>query len=51
MTPNFEDLSCTMVFGQIAPIPALDAAYIEPCLAQQCPTARQGANPCPKLSN
>jgi hypothetical protein len=51
MTPNFEDLSCTMVFGQIAPIPLLDPAYIQPCLAQQCPTARQGAAPCPKLSN
>lgn len=50
MTPNFEDLSCTMVFGQIAPIPALDSAYQQPCLAQQCPTATVGAVICPKLN-
>lgn len=51
MTPNFEDLSCTMVFGQVAPIPAMDEAYTQPCLELQCPTARQGTTPCPKLFN
>jgi Beta-carotene isomerase D27-like, C-terminal len=51
MTPNFEDLSCTMVFGQVAPVPAMDAAYTEPCLTLQCPTAKLGADPCPKLAN
>jgi Beta-carotene isomerase D27-like, C-terminal len=50
MTPNFEDLSCTMVFGQVAPIPAIDSAYQQPCLAQQCPTATVGAVVCPKLN-
>jgi hypothetical protein len=49
MTPNFEDLSCTMVFGQLAPIPAIDPAYQQPCLESQCPTAT-GAVVCPKLN-
>jgi Beta-carotene isomerase D27-like, C-terminal len=49
MTPNFEDLSCQMVFGQLPPDPALDDAYKQPCLAQQCPTARLSVSPCPQL--
>jgi Beta-carotene isomerase D27-like, C-terminal len=49
MTPNFEDLSCTMVFGQLAPISAVDPAHQQPCLAQQCPTATVAAVICPKL--
>jgi Beta-carotene isomerase D27-like, C-terminal len=50
MTPNFEDLSCKMVFGQIPTPPETDAAYHQPCLQQQCPTARLTAAPCPKLN-
>lgn len=49
MTPNFEDLSCEMIFGQIAPTPATDPAYNQPCLDGQCPTARLTAATCPKL--
>lgn len=49
MTPNFEDLSCQMIFGQIAPTPATDPAYNQPCLDGQCPTARLTTAPCPKL--
>ena len=49
MTPNFEDLSCQMIFGQIAPTPATDPAYNQPCLDGQCPTARLTIAPCPKL--
>jgi len=49
MTPNFEDLSCEMIFGQIAPTPATDPAYNQPCLDGQCPTARLTTAPCPKL--
>jgi Beta-carotene isomerase D27-like, C-terminal len=48
MTPNFEDLSCKMIFGQIPPQPAADPAYNQPCLGQQAPT-RQIATACPKL--
>jgi hypothetical protein len=50
MTPNFEDLSCRMVFGQLAPIPAIDPAYQHSCLESQCPTATVGAIVCPKLN-
>ncbi|MCY7337704.1 MAG: DUF4033 domain-containing protein, partial [Chamaesiphon sp.] len=49
MTPNFEDLSCEMIFGQIAPTPTTDPAYNQPCLDGQCPTARLTTAPCPKL--
>jgi hypothetical protein len=50
MTPNFEDLSCKMVFGQIPPAPESDPAYQQACLQQQCPTAKRIANICPKLN-
>jgi hypothetical protein len=50
MTPNFEDLSCKMVFGQLPTDPALDAAYHQPCLQLQCPTAGQKPVACPKLT-
>jgi hypothetical protein len=35
MKPNFEDLSCQMIFGQIPPLPAVDDAYQQPCLEQK----------------
>ncbi|MFM7886014.1 MAG: DUF4033 domain-containing protein [Pseudanabaena sp.] len=50
MTPNFEDLSCKMVFGQSPPDPALDPAYEQSCLEYQCPTAGLAEQACPKLS-
>jgi Beta-carotene isomerase D27-like, C-terminal len=50
MTPNFEDFSCKMIFGQRASATETDEAYQQPCLQQQCPTARLTATPCPKLS-
>jgi Beta-carotene isomerase D27-like, C-terminal len=46
MTPNFEDLSCKMIFGQTPPTPEMDDAYTQPCLEQQ--GARRAAA-CPKL--
>jgi hypothetical protein len=49
MTPNFEDLSCEMVFGQVPPPLETEAAYHQPCLAHQCSTARETAKPCPKV--
>jgi hypothetical protein len=49
MTPNFDDFSCEMVFGQ-APKPLEeDEAYNQPCLQDECPTARPQANYCPQL--
>jgi hypothetical protein len=50
MTPNFKDLSCKMIFGQIPPTPETDPAYTQPCLQHQCPTARLSSTPCPKLN-
>ena len=46
MKPNFEDLSCQMIFGQIPPLPEVDDAYQQPCLEQRG-SARSAA--CPKL--
>ncbi len=50
LTPNFEDLSCKMVFGQIPPTPATDAAYNQPCLELHGSTARLKTAACPKLN-
>jgi hypothetical protein len=49
MTPNFEDLSCEMVFGQVPPPLETEAVYQQPCLAQDCPTAALNRVPCPKV--
>jgi Beta-carotene isomerase D27-like, C-terminal len=48
MTPNFEDLSCEMVFGQLPPPLETEAAYHQPCLIGQCITAA-AAPACPKV--
>jgi hypothetical protein len=44
LTPNFEDLSCKMTFGQVPPAPEVDDAYHQPCLGQRSTAA------CPKLN-
>lgn len=49
MTPNFEDLSCEMVFGQIPPPLVEEKAYIQPCLVEQCSLAKPEAKSCPKV--
>lgn len=46
MKPNFEDLSCQMIFGQIPPSPEIDDAYTQPCLEQK---GSSRAAACPKL--
>lgn len=51
MTPDFEDMSCTMVFGQQAPTPTEDPAFSEPCLIGQCDIASAKAAACPKASD
>jgi Beta-carotene isomerase D27-like, C-terminal len=48
MTPNFEDLSCEMVFGQLPPPLQEEAAYQQPCLVHQC-GVMQSLEPCPKV--
>ncbi|MEO0373352.1 MAG: DUF4033 domain-containing protein [Cyanobacteria bacterium P01_A01_bin.17] len=49
LTPNFEDLSCEMVFGQPAPPLQEEAIYHQPCLATQCSVAQPKAPACPKV--
>lgn len=34
MKPNFEDLSCEMIFGQLPPPIEKDEAYLQPCFAK-----------------
>lgn len=47
LTPNFEDLSCDMVFGQPPPPLVSEAVYQQPCLTQRCSTAASSRRPCP----
>lgn len=54
MNPNFEDLSCDMIFGQAPPPIKADPAYNQPCFAVQCSIAAGKldaaiAPPCPKV--
>ena len=48
MQPNFEDMSCRMIFGQHPPPLEQDEAARQPCLAA-CATAVPGAVRCHKL--
>jgi hypothetical protein len=45
LTPNFEDLSCEMVFGQVPPALETEAAYQQPCLMP----GADAKVPCPKV--
>lgn len=49
MTPNFDDLSCKMVFGQVPPEPAEDEAFTHTCLTA-CEAKSTTAHICPKLA-
>jgi Beta-carotene isomerase D27-like, C-terminal len=49
MVPNFEDLSCEMIFGQAPPPLETEDAYHQPCLLTQCETASPRAVACPKV--
>ncbi|KAG2451712.1 hypothetical protein HYH02_003492 [Chlamydomonas schloesseri] len=54
MNPNFEDLSCDMIFGQMPPPTHLDPVYTQPCFATQCALVGKGEGaaappPCPKV--
>ncbi len=48
MTPDFGDLSCTMVFGEMPPLPEADDALTEPCLLE-CDAGKVSDSACPKL--
>ncbi|MEO0870191.1 MAG: DUF4033 domain-containing protein, partial [Cyanobacteria bacterium J06642_11] len=47
MTPNFEDFSCDMIFGQLPPPLETEEAYTQPCL-QEC-VVTSTASACPKV--
>jgi hypothetical protein len=47
MTPNFEDFSCEMIFGQVAPALSTEDCYQQPCL-KECATTTQ-IPACPKV--
>lgn len=50
MTPNFEDMSCDMVYGQPPPPPEEDPAFKQPCYAALCSMAQPDSESCPKVS-
>uniref|UniRef100_A0A383VCL9 Beta-carotene isomerase D27-like C-terminal domain-containing protein n=1 Tax=Tetradesmus obliquus TaxID=3088 RepID=A0A383VCL9_TETOB len=47
MNPNFEDLSCEMVFGQVPPLLEQDPVYTQSCFVPHCSLADR-IEPCPK---
>lgn len=47
MNPNFEDLSCEMVFGQVPPPLEQDPVYTQSCFVPHCSLAGR-IEPCPK---
>lgn len=50
MKPNFEDLSCEMIFGQKPPPFEEDEVYNQPCFVNHCAIARQPEKmPCHRL--
>ncbi|MEW5316241.1 MAG: hypothetical protein WDW38_007622 [Sanguina aurantia] len=52
MNPNFETLSCDMIFGQ-TPVPlSQDAVYTQPCFPVHCSVASaEASRPCPKMDS
>lgn len=49
MNPNFEDMSCEMIYGQVPPPLEEDAASKQPCFTELCSMANPNASICPKL--
>ena len=49
MTPNFEDFSCEMVFGQYPPDLATEKVSQQACLGTTCPSAQVSSHPCHKI--
>lgn len=49
MIPNFEDMSCEMVYGQAPPKFEDDPVSKQPCLATFCTIANPKSTLCPKL--
>ncbi|KAL5726760.1 hypothetical protein ACHQM5_000024 [Ranunculus cassubicifolius] len=49
MIPNFEDMSCEMVYGQVPPPFEEDPVSQQPCYANICTVANPNVSICPKL--
>ncbi|XP_006659061.2 beta-carotene isomerase D27, chloroplastic [Oryza brachyantha] len=49
MNPNFEDMSCEMIYGQVPPPLEEDPASQQPCYANLCSISTPSAPVCPKL--
>lgn len=49
MKPNFEDLSCEMIFGQMPSKFDEDPTYAQPCFLSKCSLAPSQLLPCPKV--
>lgn len=49
MTPNFDDFSCEMVFGQNPPDLQTEEVSTQPCLKNHCPSANIFTSVCPKI--
>lgn len=49
MIPNFEDMSCEMVYGQVPPPFEEDPVSKQPCYADICSVANPSSTICPKL--
>ena len=49
MNPNFEDMSCEMIYGQVPPPLEEDPASKQPCYANLCSISTPSAPICPKL--
>lgn len=49
MNPNFEDLSCEMIFGQRAPPLEQEEIYNQPCFAHECKIGDREPTACPKI--
>lgn len=49
MIPNFEDMSCEMVYGQVPPPFEEDPVAKQPCFIDICSVANTNATACPKL--
>lgn len=49
LTPNFDDFSCDMVFGQEPPALVTEAVFHQPCLLDQCSNASNSQQPCHKV--
>ena len=49
MTPDFEDMSCKMVFGQLPPQLETEDVYHQVCLVDHCHVASKIKQACPKV--